>query len=186
MIQSQVPSAWRRSTPDRGPGQAPGGDGAIGKARRGEGQVAADHGPRVEPEDTLLADGEFPVCRHRAGKVRPDGVRAAQQPPLAAVDDGRRLIKGDHSLDVSRVLAGDQQALQVLRITGGAAGRCVGHGNTPLLAIHSNQDLRENANPRYGPQPERRSLGNRRDSAPSAAARRPHSPTQGSPALCRR
>jgi hypothetical protein len=40
-----------------------------------------------------------------------------QQPPLAAVDDGIRLIKGHHSLDVSRVLAGDQQSLQILRIT---------------------------------------------------------------------
>ena len=78
--------------------------------------------PGVEPEDALLADGEFPARRHHAGKVRPDGVRAAQQPPLAAVDDGLRLIEGHHSLDVSRVLADDQQPLQILRITGGAAG----------------------------------------------------------------
>jgi hypothetical protein len=101
MTQSQVPSARRRATPDRGPGQALGGDGAIGQARGGEGQVAADHGR------ALLADGEFPARCHHAGRVRPDGVRAAQQPPLAAVDDGLRLIKGHHSLDISRVLAGD-------------------------------------------------------------------------------
>jgi hypothetical protein len=93
MTQSQVPSAWRRATPDRSPGQAPGGDGAIGKARRGEGQVAADHGPRVEPEDALLAEGEFPARCHHAGKacpragrrpnpgIRPDGFRAAQHRP---------------------------------------------------------------------------------------------------------
>jgi hypothetical protein len=121
MTQSQVPSAWRRATPDRGPGQA----------RGGEGQVAADHGR------ALLADGEFPARCHHAGNVRPDGVRASQQPPLAAVDDSMRLIKGHHSLDVSRVLAGDQQPLQILRVAGGRAERFIGHSGTPLTAIHS-------------------------------------------------
>jgi len=87
MIQRQVPSAWRRATPDCGPGQALGGDGAIGQARGGEGQVAADHGR------ALLADGEFPARRHRAGKVCSAGVCAAQHLAVTAIDDGPWLIR---------------------------------------------------------------------------------------------
>ena len=103
MTQSQVPSAWRRATSAV----------TVPSGRRVKGQVAADQGR------ALLADGEFPARRHRAGKVRPDGVRAAQHRAVAAIDDGLRLIKGHHALDVSRPLAGDQQPLQVLRITRG-------------------------------------------------------------------
>jgi hypothetical protein len=84
--------------------------------RRGEGQVAADHGR------ALLAEGEFPARCHHAGEVRPDGFLALQHPSLAAVDDGLRLIKGHHSLDVSCPLSGDQQPLQILRITRWVAG----------------------------------------------------------------
>ncbi len=145
MTQSQVPSAWRRATPDRGPGQALGGDGAIGTARRGEGQVAADHGPRVEPEDALLADGEFPARRHRAGKVRPDGVLAAQHRSVAAVDDGVGLIKGHHALDVSRPLADDQQPLQILRIMRGFGAGSSGNGGTPVTGLAGSEEPLQNS-----------------------------------------
>ena len=140
MTQSQVLSGWRRATPDRGPGQALGGDGAIGKARRDEAEVAADHGPRVEPEDAPIAEGEFPARGHPAGKVRPDGFRALQHPSLAAVDDGLRLINGHHFFDVSRPLSGSQQPLQILRITRWLSACIIGHSDAPLTAIRS--DLR--------------------------------------------
>jgi hypothetical protein len=58
-----------------------------------------------------------PVATTLAKYVRPDGFLAAQQPPLAAVNDGMGVVKGHHSLDVSRALAGDQQPLEILWIT---------------------------------------------------------------------
>ena len=41
------------------------------------------------------------------------------------------------------MLADDQQPLQILRIARGVAGWLIGHHGTPLAAIRSNQDPRE-------------------------------------------
>ncbi len=43
-----------------------------------------------------------------------------------------RLKKGRHSVNVSRPLPGNQQALQILRITRRLTAYFIGHGDTPL------------------------------------------------------
>jgi len=48
------------------------------------------------------------------------------------------LIKGRHSVDVSRPLSGNQQPLQILRITRWLMAYFTGHNDTPLTAIQSN------------------------------------------------
>lgn len=110
-----------------------GGHAAVGKARRGEGQVAADEGR------ALLAERELSACGHRFGKERPDRLPALQQPPVVGVEDGLRLIKGHRAFDVSRPLPGNQQPLRILRIGRGLPARYIRHDGTPD-ATQSNRE----------------------------------------------
>ena len=51
------------------------------------------------------------------------------------------LIKGRHSVDVSRPLSGNQQPLQILRIRRGLTAYFIGHDDTPLTVIQSSWNL---------------------------------------------
>src|SRR6516162_8216808 len=51
------------------------------------------------------------------------------------------LIKGRHSLDISRPLSGNQQPLQILRITCGLTAYLIRHNDTPLTATNPTETL---------------------------------------------
>ncbi len=110
MTHSHVPSACRRATS----------------------AVTVPSGRRVEVSArTLISEGKQLALCHHSGVERSDGFPAVGQPAVAAIEDGIGLIKGQHSVDVSRSLAGNQQPLQILGITRGLTG-FIAHRKSPL------------------------------------------------------
>jgi hypothetical protein len=86
----------------------------------------------------LISKVELSTHCHQSGIERPDCFPALHQPPITTVEDGMRLIEARHSVDVSRPLSGNQQPLQILRITRWLTAYFIAHNDTPLTAIQSN------------------------------------------------
>src|SRR5262249_27908636 len=83
---------------------------------------------------------KFPTACHQCGEEGSYGFPAYHHVPITAVMDGIGLIavkdgiglkESSHSVDVSRPLAGNQETLQVLRITRWLVACFIGHDTTP-------------------------------------------------------